>query len=247
MSQALAAQVMKQKNYDKAKSWKNKEKGKYAKNGVGNSGYKKDSNFDHDHGDSSSKKGSGGHHRKEEKKKFDRKKIKCFNCQKFGHFANEWKFDQKRGDGDEAHMAQEDSSFDSDPILLMTTSYADPPEISNSWYLDTGCSNHMTCRREWLPNLDPSKRFKVRFVDHRTVTTERIGTVAIRRTDGQLALIQEVLYVPDMKCNLLSLGQLVEKGFTVLMKDDCLKMFDSDQNLMLKAPLANNGIFQVDI
>lgn len=50
-----------------------------------------------------------------------------------------------------------------------------------------------------------------------------------------------------MKCNLLSLGQLVEKGFTVLMKDDCLKMFDSDKNLLMKAPLASNRTFQVDI
>lgn len=188
--------MIKQKNYDKGQSWKNKEKGKHAKNGAGNPGYKKDSNSDHDHGDSSSKKGSGDHHRKGGKKKFDRKKIKCSNCQKFGHFASECKSDQRREDGDEAHMAQEDSGSDSGPVLLMTTSDADPPEVSNSWYLDTGCSNHMTCRREWLTNLDPNKRSKVRFADHRTVTAEGIGTVAIRKRDGQLALIQDVLYVP---------------------------------------------------
>lgn len=42
--------------------------------------------------------------------------------------------------------------------------------------------------------------------------------------------------MPGMKCNLLSLGQLVEKGFTVLMKNGCLKMFDCNQKLMLKTP-----------
>lgn len=141
VSQALVAQALKIKNNDKGKSWKNKEKGKYAKSGAGSSSYKKDSNSDQDHGDSFSKKGSGGSNSKERRKKFDRKKIKCFNCQKFGHFANECKSDKRRGDGDEAHMAQEDSNSDLDPVLLMTTSDADPPEISDSWYLDTGCSN----------------------------------------------------------------------------------------------------------
>lgn len=53
--------------------------------------------------------------------------------------------------------------------------------------------------------------------------------------------------MPGMKCNLLSLGQLVEKGFTVLMKNGCLKMFDCNQKLMLKTPLSSNRTFKVDI
>lgn len=118
----------------------------------------------------------------------------------------------------------------------MTTSEIDPPATasSDSWYLDTGCSNHMTCRKEWLTDLNPNKKTKIRFADFSTVTSEGIGTVAIKKKDGQMALNQEVLYVPGMKCNLLSLGQLVEKGFTVLMKNGFLKMFNCNQKLMLK-------------
>lgn len=133
-------------------------------------------------------------------------------------------------------MAQDDSNSDSEPVVLMTTEGPDPAANSYSWYLDTGCSNHMTCCKEWLTNLDPTKKSKVRFADFNTVTTEGIGPIAIKRRDGKLAVIQDVMYVLGMKCNLLSLGQLVEKGFTVIMKNECLKMFDSDQKLILKAP-----------
>jgi len=42
-----------------------------------------------------------------------------------------------------------------------------------------------------------------------------------------VVVIENVLYVPGMKCDLLSVGQLVEKGFSVSMKDDFLKVYDS--------------------
>lgn len=41
-------------------------------------------------------------------------------------------------------MAQEDS--DSEPVLLMVTTNVESSQ-SELWYIDTGCSNHMTsCR-----------------------------------------------------------------------------------------------------
>jgi len=41
-----------------------------------------------------------------------------------------------------------------------------------------------------------------------------------------------VVYVPDIKTNLLSLGQLLHKGFVMTMDDNCLKMFDKNHKLV---------------
>lgn len=60
-------------------------------------------------------------------------------------------------------------------------------------------------------------------------------------------MIEEVLFVPDMKCNLMSVGQLIEKGFPVVMKDNDLEFFDSRQRLMLKSPLPRNRTLQTSI
>lgn len=251
-NQALQAQTMKFKGGDKGKKCKDKGKWKHSRNGnAGGSNQKQDhAQSEYEHGDNSRKKGDGGYRDKGGKKRFDRRKIQCFNCQKYGHFADECKSGnkgQKRRNNDEAHLAHDNSDSESDLVVLMTTSDHDSPANPNSWYLDTGCSNHMTCHKEWLTNLDSSKKSKIRFADFRTLTAEGIGTVAIKRKDGQVAQIQEVLYVPGMKCNLLSLGQLVEKGFSVVMKNDNLKMFDPDQRLILRASLSSNRTFQVDI
>ncbi|KHN05194.1 hypothetical protein glysoja_042566, partial [Glycine soja] len=89
----------------------------------------------------------------------------------------------------------------------------DEEDNVNLWYLDTGCSNHMTGHREWFVNIDDKVKSKIKFADNSSVTTEGIGKVMIQRKDGQHSFINDVLYVPNMKNNLLSLGQLLEKGY----------------------------------
>ena len=85
----------------------------------------------------------------------------------------------------------------------------------NLWYLDTGCSNHMTGHREWFVNIDDKVKSKIKFADNSSVTVECIRKVMIQRKDGQHSFINDVLYVPNMKNNLLSLGQLLEKGYSM--------------------------------
>jgi len=67
--------------------------------------------------------------------KFDKKKVKCFNCQKYGHFAKEcWK-----GEGannkpkNQAHLAQ-DSTSDSEAMMLMARTNEDESEDA-SWFV----------------------------------------------------------------------------------------------------------------
>nr|KYP33171.1 hypothetical protein KK1_045990 [Cajanus cajan] len=74
-----------------------------------------------------------------------------------------------------------------------------------TWYLDIGCSNHMTNHKEWLVDLDVSKKGKVRFVDNRTLSVKGVGNVMIRGRNGKSAFISNVLYVLEMKNNMLSL------------------------------------------
>lgn len=46
------------------------------------------------------------------------------------------------------------------------------------------------------------------------------GKVLIKRKDGNQSFISDVLFVPCMKNNLLSLGQLLEKGYVLIIKDN---------------------------
>lgn len=48
------------------------------------------------------------------------------------------------------------------------------------WYLDTGCSTHMTCHKDWFVSLDESIQSKVKFADDTTMAAACKGKVLIR-------------------------------------------------------------------
>lgn len=69
----------------------------------------------------------------------------------------------------------------------------------------------------------------------------------IKRKDGKQSFISGVLFVPEMKNNLLSLGQFLEKGFVMKMKDNVLKVYDSKKGLVLMVYLSKNKTLKVGI
>ncbi|XP_019434665.1 PREDICTED: uncharacterized protein LOC109341264 [Lupinus angustifolius] len=84
------------------------------------------------------------------KKRLDRKRIKCFNCNKIGNLSYECQSSPGQPDSNgrhqsEAHMAKEEriDKKDETPVLLMMTTNQEI-RSGETWYIDSGCSNHMT-------------------------------------------------------------------------------------------------------
>ncbi|XP_050920266.1 uncharacterized protein LOC127137902 [Lathyrus oleraceus] len=110
------------------------------------------------------------------------------------------------------------NSYDSEDMMVMGA-VADDYVDSKIWFLDLGCSNHMTSQKVWLADFDSSKKSKVKLDDNRSLQAEGTSDIVIQKSNGGKSMIKDVLYVPGMKCNMLSVGQLVEKGFSVIIKD----------------------------
>ncbi|GAU22886.1 hypothetical protein TSUD_376970 [Trifolium subterraneum] len=180
-------------------------------------------------------------HNKNSKKKVNMSEVQCYCCEKFGHYARNCPVN-KDSKKDEAQLAHSDSD---DAMLMATTKMSEDKE--NVWYLDTRCSNHMTGNKDWFINLDESITRGIRFADNSQVNSAGIGSILVKRKDGQEVVITDVLYVPSMKSNLISICQLLEKNYSVEMHDKELKLFDAKDRLILKAPLSNNKTFQVSI
>ncbi|PNX64933.1 hypothetical protein L195_g054278, partial [Trifolium pratense] len=144
----------------------------------------------------------------------------------------------------EAHHARHDES-DFDGFLLMVTTNS-KSDNSKLWYLDTGCSNHMTGHRDWLLEFDDNFKSKVKFADDSAISVEGKGKVMVQRKNGNHTFVTDVLFVPTMKHNMLSLGQLLEKGFNYSTKDHCIEVFDPQNKLIIKAPLSKNRTFKVN-
>ncbi|XP_019427085.1 PREDICTED: uncharacterized protein LOC109335405 [Lupinus angustifolius] len=185
VSQALQAQTYKKGRHFDKNSERNRGRGRdYREKNSYNSGLLDQESTDLDQASTYSKRGGGSSWRVG-KKKVERKKVKCFNCIKLGHFSSQCQaqpryFDaQNRQHHHEAHMVKEDNNYadDDSPILLMMTT-------------SQGNSSEEIC-----------KKSKVRFADDRTIQAEGIGDVIIKRKDGRNALISKVLFVPKKICD----------------------------------------------
>ena len=80
-----------------------------------------------------------------------------------------------------------------------------------TWLIDSGCTNHMTYDQGLFKEFDKTVTSKVRIGNRAYISVKGKRTVAIKGHRG-LKLISNVLYVPEINQNLLSVGQLLEKG-----------------------------------
>ncbi|KAK2372557.1 putative mitochondrial protein [Trifolium repens] len=193
-----------------------------------------------------SSSGGGGKQKSNSKKK-DKSHIQCFKCSKFGHYASECgneKKNKNQKNGEEANLAE---NKDSDDDVSFMVTLTDETAESMEWYFDTGCSNHMTGNRNILTDFDNCLNTKIKLANSKSIDAKGIGNVVIQRKNGRKSVIEKVLYVPGMQCNLMSVGQLLDKGFKVVLEDGTLKLFDSKQNLILKSNQSKNRTFKTQL
>ena len=84
-------------------------------------------------------------------------------------------------------------------------------ENKHMWYLDNGCSKHMSGDKTKFVNL---------LLKHVTYGDNNKGKILGRGTigDKNSFLIHDVLFVEGLKHNLLSISQLCDKGYQVTFK-----------------------------
>lgn len=191
----------------------------------------------------------------------DKKDIKCFNCNQFGHYASECKEPKERID--EAHLAQKE---DDEPALLLCVSGEEMPKMvllnedrlippqgeshkndGNLWYVDNGASNHMTGVKELFSELDNRTTGQVRFGDGSKVAIEGKGSLILECKTGEQLVIPDVYYIPALTSNILSLGQLTEEGYDVRMHGATLKMYDSPGRLVMKIQRSVNRLYKINL
>lgn len=75
-----------------------------------------------------------------------------------------------------------------------------------SWIIDTGASNHMTGTLSDLHNLWKISPYLVSFPDGSNAVATNEGSIIL---DGD-SFLENVLYVPRLTCNLISVSQLID-------------------------------------
>ena len=85
------------------------------------------------------------------------------------------------------------------------------------------------------------------FRDLSKIEVKGKGKLHFTRKDGKPGSIEDVYYVPDMKNNILSLGQLLEKGYSVFMENKVMSLKDKYGRIIAKTEMSQNRMFKLNL
>ncbi|CAL9012352.1 unnamed protein product [Prunus brigantina] len=167
-------------------------------------------------------------------------KPRCGKCNRFGHIAKDCE-----GNKQVANCAKEED------VTTGTMFYAcHSASVKNGsvWFVDECCSNHMTSQESVLINIDRSVTCKVKMGTGDLVQATGKGTLLVETQHGR-RYIHEVLLVPGLDENLLSVGQMMEHGYYVLFGGNMAVIFDDDSlnNVVAKVVMGGNRCFPLSL
>ncbi|PKU59681.1 hypothetical protein MA16_Dca028891 [Dendrobium catenatum] len=84
----------------------------------------------------------------------------------------------------------------------------------------------MTGMKSLFKEIAMSKKSEVKFDDNNAVQVEGKGSIAVGTNDRKVKLLHDVLYVPKLAHNLLSIGQLIDCGYKVEFDEKACKIED---------------------
>lgn len=116
---------------------------------------------------------------------------------------------------------------------------------SNLWYLDNGASNHMSGQRSKFKELNEEIKGQVKFGDGSIVQIMGKGSVAVRCKAGGEQILREVYYIPSLRSNIISLGQLAEDGYKITLNGDFLWVRDGQGVLLMKVKRSTNRLYKI--
>jgi hypothetical protein len=115
--------------------------------------------------------------------------------------------------------------IEDEKILLM----AQTPSTSGCdtvWYLDTGANNHMTGHKHLFAEMTELAEI-VSFEDAFKIEVKGKDNIKFFQENEKLGMVEDVYYILEIKSNILSVGQLMEKRFEIFMKKRTLHLKDS--------------------
>ena len=94
----------------------------------------------------------------------------------------------------------------------------------NAWFIDSGASLPMSCNKDWFDeyheNIDGTC---VYLGDNRSLQLQGYGIIGVMLPNGKERQIHDVMYVPGIKKNLISVSTISDQDLKVeFVKSQCV-------------------------
>ena len=152
--------------------------------------------------------------------------FKCYSCGKEGHKAAECF--SRTGEGkNQDKEVQRDTDTCAAAFTVCTRD-------RDKWYVDSGATQHLCSKREWFYNFRDIPAYNIYLADRNSIMAMGIGTIIMNMDiNGKESItrMDEVLYVPNLHGNLLSVSRLVSRGYIVIFDSSGCRIMNSDEKI----------------
>ncbi|GJT03991.1 zinc finger, CCHC-type containing protein [Tanacetum coccineum] len=113
------------------------------------------------------------------------------------------------------------------------------------WIMNFGGSYHMTPRRDFLFDFKEFNGGTVLLGDNRECAIKGTKKVRVQMKDGLSFVLENVLYIPELKRNLISLGTLDREGYTVKLQNGRVKVIKGSL-MVFSGTMKGNCVYSLD-
>ena len=181
----------------------------------------------------------------------DKSTVECYKCHRLGHFKSEcpkWEEEEANYADEEEEMllmAYIEEETEEDVEMAMVTQTGEQEDKRRkAWFLDSGCSNHMSGDQELFTSLNTNFKHSVKLGNDKTLEVVGKGNVKFI-LNSTTYTISDVYYIPELKNNLLSHGQLQEKDVTIIIQKGVCKMYHEECGLIAESKMSRNRMFMI--
>lgn len=163
-------------------------------------------------------------------------KPQCFHCKKFDYLQKDCRllkdnqpanFTEEKGEGNLFYACQHVSEKKND-----------------TWFLDSGCSNHMTPKKEIFLDIDTSFNSKVKMRNGVVMDVKGKGSVGVETKRG-LKRIHDVLCVLELDQNFLNIGWFMEHDYPLHFEGYSYSLYEEGKEklIVIEVKMAPNRSF----
>lgn len=191
-------------------------------------------------------------------RKGKRERPYCNYCKKFWHTIDVCrvrlrKENEREQQSDQAKKAktsdQNDSESQSD-LAFLSTSCLNARQ-AHEWYADSGATQHMTDQRWMLTNFTPIPpgTWMVNGIGNKRISALGQGDVLVdvmARGTKRSGTIHNVLYVPELGVNLISIASVTDKGLVVTFADTRVTI-SLDDEVQMEGQRVGRTLYRLNI
>ena len=168
--------------------------------------------------------------KKKMKKPRDVSKVKCYFCNKKGHYKT-----------DCAEYKSYRLSRGNKELLVLEANLVE--DSSNLWVIDSGATNHVCFSKQGFKETKslPSRSLSLRTGEGNEVLAESVGEVHLYFDDFRFIVLKDCFYIPNFKRNLIFVACLINDGYSVSFNKS-ITIF-KNKSLMCNGWLQNNLYF----